>query len=152
MSRGSVPESGDELEVDLLTVGFSAFDGVAELVGQRSAVVFAGGEVGAGFADRFVSAVQDSGPGAVPVAEQSGGFRAQSAHVRAFDGVGRFRFRLGVEGLDLFGDAKYSVATGRSEIRAYVMGMDIEAWPRRAAIASRLMPLLIAWVAIVWRS
>ena len=62
-------------------MGFAPIGGVVELVAEGSAVIFAGGEVGAGFADRFVSAVQDGGPRAVPVAEQSGGFRAQSAHV-----------------------------------------------------------------------
>jgi len=106
LSSGSVAEFGDELEVDLLAVGFAPIGGVVELVAEGSAVIFAGGEVGAGFADRFVSAVQDGGSRAVPVAEQSGGLRAQSAHVRTLDGDGRGWFRLGVEGLDLFGDGE----------------------------------------------
>ena len=46
MSSGSVAEFGDELEVDLLAVGFAPIGGVVELVAEGSAVIFAGGEVG----------------------------------------------------------------------------------------------------------
>jgi hypothetical protein len=70
---GSV-EPGEQLEVDGFAVGFVAFGGVGELVGQRLTVVFGGGEVRAGFADGFVASVERGGSGAVAVTEQSVGF------------------------------------------------------------------------------
>ena len=79
--------------------------GVVELVGQGLAVVLAGGEVGAGFADRFVAAVQDGGAGAVPVAEQPavrGGLLGNFVVIGG-DGVG-------FDGTDVALDDRSSVA------------------------------------------
>lgn len=68
--------------------------------------------MGAGLADRFVAAVEQCWPGAVPVAEQAAGLAAEPVHTRPFRHRGQHGPRLGVEFFDLRGDSEVFVGDG----------------------------------------
>ena len=73
--------------VSLLLEGGEEFDG--------------GGEVDAGFADRFEVTVELLRSGAVSVAEHASVFGSEASHVGSFGVSGEL---VGVEGFDLVGD------------------------------------------------
>ncbi len=89
------------------------FGGVIALGGEHVVEAGVGGEVGAGLADRFELAVELGGSFAVAVAEHPLiGVGAKLAHRRGARAVCSKPGRLGVEGVDLVGDAVVGVGDG----------------------------------------
>ena len=95
--------SSDEGVEECGAVGLVAVTGVVALAKQDGDELGAGGEVGAGFADRLHAAVELGRAGAHSVAEHAGvGLVTQPDHGGGLDvGGQRARWDLSVEGVDV---------------------------------------------------
>src|SRR6266568_1482627 len=145
-------ESGKQAVEDLLTADLALSGRILALALEGWAELQGGDEERAGLADRFKMAVHLNRPGAVAVPQHPAVHLApELAHLGAFIASRQFAWFV-VEGLNLLGDGEVLVSHGLIGDTRVNHRHSQRLMAEHAAMASRLIPRLMACVASVCRN